>query len=194
VSSLRLARHSSEPADTNRNDFLRCVAASVLRVVALMTVLGLLYAFAPLGRRLNGSVMAELGLSLLVLLLVTIWEFRNVTRTRYPEVRALEAVGVTLPLVLMPFATAYYVMAHEVEASFGTHLTRLDALYFTITTFATVGYGDITAKSQPARVAVTAQMVIDLILIGIIAKALFGAARRRRSALAESPEDPTSDE
>jgi hypothetical protein len=166
----------------------------VLRVTALMVVLGLLYAFAPLGRRLHGSVLAELTLSLLLLLAVTLWEFRSVNRTRYPEVRALEAVGVTLPLVLMPFATAYYVMSHEVASSFGTQLTRLDALYFTITTFSTVGYGDITAKSEPARVVVTGQMVIDLILIGVIAKALFGAARRRRNTLTEHTDIPPGDE
>jgi voltage-gated potassium channel len=173
----------------DRNEFLRSVAASVMRVAVLLIVLALLYVFAPLGRRLDGNVIAELALSLLVLLLVTRWEFRTVSRTKFPEVRALEAVGVTLPLVLMPFATAYYVMAHEVPASFETHLTRLDSLYFTITTFTTVGFGDITAKSEPARAVVTAQMVVDLLLIGIIAKALFGAARRRRSTLAESADD-----
>ncbi|HEY8301912.1 MAG TPA: potassium channel family protein [Jatrophihabitans sp.] len=168
-----------------RSEFRRSVATSTLRVVVALTLLGLLYAYAPLGQHLSGNVAAELAFSLLLLLVVTVWEFRNVSRTSNPEVRALEAVGVLLPLVLLPFASAYYVMSHEVHASFGTVLTRLDALYFTITTFATVGYGDITAKSEPARAVVTVQMVIDLMLIGIIAKALFGAAQRRRSTLSE---------
>lgn len=176
----------------DRHEFLRSVAASAVRVTVLLVVLALLYALAPLGRRLDGNVIAELALALLVLLVVTLWEFWNVRRTKYPEVRALEAVGVTLPLVLMPFATAYYVMAHEVHASFETHLSRLDALYFTITTFTTVGFGDIAAKSEPARAVVTAQMLVDLILIGVIAKALFGAARRRRSTLAESTDETSS--
>ena len=172
-------------ANGDRNAFVRCVAASALRVAVLLTVLGLIYAFAPLGQRVHGSVAVELGLALLVLLIVTLWELRNVSRASYPEIRALEAVGIVLPLVLLPFSAAYYVMSHEVEASFGTQLSRLDALYFTITTFATVGYGDITAKSEPARAVVTVQMVIDLVLIGVIAKALFGAAQRRRSTLSE---------
>ncbi len=177
---------AAAPKAGDRREFLRCVAVSALRVTVVFVVLALLYSFAPLGRRFDGNVVAELTASLLVLVLVTAWEFRNVSRTRYPEVRALEAVGVTLPLVLLPFAAAYYVMSHEVHASFDANLTRLDALYFTITTFATVGYGDITAKSQAARAVVTGQMIIDLVLIGVIAKAIFGAAQRRRNTLRSS--------
>lgn len=166
------------------------MAASTLRVVVVLTVLGLLYTYAPLGRHLDSNVVIELSAALLLLAVVTLWEFRNVTRASYPEIRALEAVGVMLPLVLLPFASAYFVMSHEVQGSFGAQLSRLDSLYFTITTFATVGYGDITAKSEAARAVVTGQMVIDLVLIGIIAKALFGAAKRRRSTLSERAQTP----
>jgi len=176
--------------DGDRHAFWHSVAVSVLRVSLVIGVLGVLYAVAPLGRRLNGSVVVELSISVAVLVAVTLWEFRNVTRSRFPEIRAVEAVGVTLPLVLLPFSTAYYIMAHDAAASFGTQLTRLDALYFTITTFATVGFGDIAAKSEPARAVVTVQMVLDLILIGFIAKALLGAARRRRDTLTVEHDEP----
>jgi voltage-gated potassium channel len=169
--------------DGDRRAFWRSVAMSATRVAVMITVLGTIYSLAPLGRRVDGSVVAELSISVAVLAAVTVWEFRNVSRSKYPEIRAVEAVGVVLPLVLLPFAAAYYVMAHDVEASFGTHLSRLDALYFTVTTFATVGFGDIAAKSEPARAVVTAQMVLDLILIGFIAKALLGVARHRRDTL-----------
>jgi voltage-gated potassium channel len=176
-------------ADGDRRAFWRAVTGSVLRVGVVVGVLGTIYAVAPLGRRLNGSVAAELSASVVLLAAVTLWEFRNVSRSRFPEVRAIEAVGITLPLVLLPFAAAYWVMAHDAEASFGTHLSRLEALYFTITTFATVGYGDITAKSEPARAVVTAQMVLNLVLIGFIAKALVGTAQRRRDRLSSEPDD-----
>jgi voltage-gated potassium channel len=167
-------------------DFWRSAAASTLRVLVAVTAFGLLYAYAPLGQQLHGSVLAELVLSLMAFVIVTLWEFRNVARSRYPEIRALEAVGIIIPFILLSFSTVYYVMAHEVEASFGTHLSRLDALYFTVTTFATVGFGDIAAKSEAARTVVTLQMVIDLILIGFIAKALLTTARRRRDTLTKA--------
>jgi hypothetical protein len=54
-------------------------------------------------------------------------------------------------------------MAANHPANFSTHaLTRTDALYFTVTVFSTVGFGDITAASQSARLVVTAQMLLDL--------------------------------
>ena len=59
-------------------------------------------------------------------------------------------------------------------------LTHTDALYFTVTVFTTVGFGDITAKSEGARLLVAGQMVTDLIIIGIGAKIILGAVTRGR--------------
>jgi len=159
---------------------------SLLRVLVVGTLLVLLYWSAPLGQRLESGVLAGLAGALLALVVVTGIELRSIVRSSYPEVRAIEAVGTVLPLALLPFSAAYYAMSHATVHAFGSQLSRLDALYFTITTFATVGYGDITAKSQAARAVVTGQMIIDLVLIGIIAKAIFGAAQRRRNTLRSS--------
>jgi hypothetical protein len=59
-------------------------------------------------------------------------------------------------------------MAKADDGNFNVHtLTRTDSLYFTVTVFATVGFGDINATSQAARVLVTVQMVLDLIVLGL---------------------------
>jgi voltage-gated potassium channel len=71
-------------------------------------------------------------------------------------------------------------MASMSADSFSEPLTRTDALYFTITVFSTVGFGDITAKTEPARLVVTAQMIADLVILGLAVKVIVGAARRRR--------------
>jgi Ion channel len=42
---------------------------------------------------------------------------------------------------------------------------RIDSLYVTVTTFNTVGFGDITATSQTARLVVTVQMILDLLVL-----------------------------
>jgi voltage-gated potassium channel len=60
-------------------------------------------------------------------------------------------------------------------------MTRLDALYFTMATFATVGYGDITPVSEPARFVTLLQMIGGLVLIGVVARVLIGAARLRET-------------
>jgi voltage-gated potassium channel Kch len=83
---------------------------------------------------------------------------------------------------LLLFASAYFVMARASPASFSHHLTRTDALYFTVTTFSTVGYGDITPVSQTARLAVTAQMILDLLALGLGIRVFIGAVQLARRA------------
>jgi voltage-gated potassium channel len=76
------------------------------------------------------------------------------------------------------FASTYFVMARLAAGSFGTPLTRTDALYFTVTVFSTVGFGDITAKTETARAVVTGQMIADLVILGLAIKVIVGAVRR----------------
>ena len=68
-------------------------------------------------------------------------------------------------------------MGHADPEHFSEPLTRLDAAYFTVTVFATVGFGDIVAVSQAARTVAIVQMVGDLVLVGLVAEALFGAVQ-----------------
>ena len=53
----------------------------------------------------------------------------------------------------------------------------MSALYFTVTVFSTVGFGDITPATDPARVAVMAQMLCDLIFIAVVVRLILEAAR-----------------
>ncbi len=74
-------------------------------------------------------------------------------------------------------------MARDGSANFNTHpLTRTDSLYFTVTTFATVGFGDITATSQTARLMVTVQMILDLLALGLGIRVFVGAVQFARRA------------
>ena len=70
----------------------------------------------------------------------------------------------------------YFLMAQADADNFNAEtLTRTDSLYFTVTVFATVGFGDITATSEAARVLVTVQMILDLIVLGLGVRAFVGA-------------------
>jgi voltage-gated potassium channel len=76
-------------------------------------------------------------------------------------------------------------MERALPGSFTQPLTRTDSLYFTVTVFSTVGFGDITAKAEPARIILIVQMLGDLALLGAGIRVLLGAVRRgqeRRSA------------
>ena len=65
-------------------------------------------------------------------------------------------------------------------------MTRTNALYFTVTVFTTVGFGDITAQTDAAWLLVTGQMVLDLIVLGVGARIVVGAIGRRRQ---QRPQD-----
>ncbi len=71
-------------------------------------------------------------------------------------------------------------MAAASASNFGEKLTHTDALYFTVTVFTTVGFGDITAKSEGARLLVTGQMVAGLIILGTGVRIILGAVTRGR--------------
>ena len=47
-----------------------------------------------------------------------------------------------------------------------------------MTVFTTVGFGDISAKSEAARLVVTLQMLLDLLLLGLVVKLFFSAIKR----------------
>jgi voltage-gated potassium channel len=161
----------------------RVVIATAVKVLLSTSVLVALYALAPLDQRPVGLVAVELVLSLLLLAALLGWQITTVIRSPYPGLRAAEAVAVTLPLIILLFSAAYFVMEEASSGTFTEPLTRIDALYFSVTVFATVGFGDITAKTELARVIVTLQMIVDLALIGVIAKVLFGAVQQRRETI-----------
>jgi hypothetical protein len=121
-----------------------------------------------------------LVIGLVILLAVAIWQVRAIIGATYPGIRATEALAATVPLYLLLFAAAYYLMARTEPASFTHHLTRTDAIYFTVTVFSTVGFGDITAVSESARLVVTAQMILDLLVLGLGIQVLIGAVQRGR--------------
>jgi uncharacterized protein with GYD domain len=71
--------------------------------------------------------------------------------------------------------------------TFNEPLTRLDSAYFTVTVFATVGFGDIVAVTQAGRAVALVQMISDLAIIGIVARIVLRAVQ---VAQARKEEDP----
>jgi voltage-gated potassium channel len=170
------------PARTSASDRRRRQAGlGTLRSLAAAIALVALYFLLPLDHLASVPLAVILVVGLLVLLAVSGWQLRLVGRARYPAIRAGEALATTVPLFLLLFASVYFVMGRASPSNFSTHsLTRTDSLYFTVTTFSTVGYGDITATSQAARLLVTAQMILDLLVLGLGIRMFIGAVQRAR--------------
>ena len=68
---------------------------------------------------------------------------------------AARVAATNVPFFLVLFPTSYLAMEKINVHSFSRSLTHADALYFTVTVFATVGFGDITPTSEAARLVVT---------------------------------------
>ncbi len=154
------------------------VVRSALRAAASTAVLVTLYYLLPLDKSSTAVAVTFLAIGLVLLIGVITWQVRTIIRSPYPAMRAIEALATSVPLFLLLFAATYFVMARVTAGSFTQQLTRTDALYFTVTVFSTVGFGDITAKSEVARLVVTAQMVADLVTIGLGIRVILGAVRR----------------
>jgi len=162
----------------------RLVAGAVVRVVLIAAVLVVLYYVLPLDRPWDSDTAVRLVIGLLVFAGVMVWGIRIIAGSRYPGVRAAEALALVLPFFLLLFASTYFVLERNSAADFTQPLTRTDALYFTVTVFTTVGFGDITARSETARAVVIVQMLADLAFLGAGVRVLLGAVqhgRERRS-------------
>ena len=160
-----------------------------LRSLLTATVLVVLYYVLPLDRRWDSDTAVRLLVGLLVFAGVMVWHVRAIAGSGHPGLRAAEALGFVVPFFLVLFASTYFLMERASAASFTEPLTRTDALYFTVTVFSTVGFGDITAKSEAARVVVIVQMLADLVLLGAGIKVLLGAVQRGRQQSPETGDD-----
>ncbi|WP_241831851.1 potassium channel family protein [Parafrankia soli] len=90
--------------------------------------------------------------------------------------------GICVTVVL--FAAAYYALAVGASAQISGIRTKTDALYFAVTVLTTVGFGDIHATGQAARVVVTVQMGFDVLFVATAASALRASSSARRAARA----------
>ena len=168
----------SVQADRNEPARRRRLALGLLRALATAVALVALYYLLPLDH-ITSAPLALAG-GLVILMAGIAWQLHAIVRAKEPAVRAVVSLAFTVPLFLLLFAAAYFVMERASPASFDHPLTRTDALYFTVTTFSTVGYGDITAVSQSARLVVTAQMILDLLVLGLGIRVFVGAVQRGR--------------
>ena len=164
----------------------RFITLGLVPAVVITTLLVAAYYLVPLDALNTVPFGVSLTVGVILLIGLAGYEAHAITRARYPGARAIRALATITPFFLILFAAIYYLLANDDPANFGGEpLTRSDTLYFTVTTFATVGFGDIAAKSETARLIVTVQMVLDLLFLGLGIRAFIGAfhiGRQRQSA------------
>lgn len=158
-----------------RRAVLRCAVTIMLSWVL---ILGAFYVL-PIGHESSVRAFVRLAADVALIAAVFAWQIRRIGRAELPELRAVEALGIVIIIFLVLFSSIYLSMSHEAFTTFTQPLDHARALYFTISVFSTVGFGDITPRTDPARLVVSAQMLLDLAIIGAVVRMLFNAARSR---------------
>jgi hypothetical protein len=172
----RESRIAGRAARSSGRSRRQAVFAGV-RTVTTATGLVVGYYLLPMDSEFSGASAAGVVAGLVGMLALFAWQIRAIARSPSPRLRAVEALSATLPLFLLLFSGAYYLLGRGTPGSFTEALTRTDALYFTLTVFSTVGFGDITPVTHTARVLTMTQMVGNILLVGVAAKVVAGAVR-----------------
>ncbi|MFF5234781.1 potassium channel family protein [Dactylosporangium sp. NPDC000521] len=161
----------------------------VRRGVCTLAAAGFLYYLVPLRLMRTAGEWAQAGGAVLLLAVLAAMFRRQLLR----QVRAaergsahLETLINLLVVTVLAFSLVYVLLANH-QGQFTGLATRTDALYFTLSTLATVGYGDVHPVGQAARIAVIVQIVFNLVYVGAAVTVLGGAVRRRVGSTGAGP-------
>jgi preprotein translocase subunit YajC len=175
--TLQYPGDASDIADLSRRELRKAATRTLARAMIVATVVLAAYFALPLSSDTTERAGVFLGVSMIALVVIGWWHLHSVMNSPVPRIRSIAALITTLPLFLVVFATAYFMLSRSDVANFSEGLTRLDALYFALTVFTTVGFGDITPATQLARATTMLQMAANLVLVGLLVRALVSAAR-----------------
>lgn len=87
------------------------------------------------------------------------------------EGRTTGVLTMLLVLLVMSFSLAIYFVDLLSPGEFTGLSTRLDALYFTLSTMTTVGFGDVHAEGQVARGLVSGLIVFNVVVVASLVRA-----------------------
>ena len=150
----------------------------LFRVLLSVTLLITAYYKVPTPDAGTDSDLPWLLVALTIFGIIVGIQIPAIVNSKYPNLRAVEAMSVTVPLYLLIFARIYLSNSLGNSGAFSEQLDHTKSLYFTITVFATVGFGDITPETNPMRLLVSVQMLLNLVVIGLVVRLLLGAAQR----------------
>lgn len=157
------------------------IVVGLLRAGATSALLVLLYYVVPLDRESVSHLTLVLTIGLAAFAATAYWEVRAIVRSRYPGIRAIQALAMLVPFFLLLFASTYFMLSFQMPTTFNESLGRTDSLYFTVTTFATVGFGDIVPRTDAVRLLVTVQILLDLVILGLGIRVILGAIKKGRT-------------
>ena len=164
----------------------RSTVAALRRPTATCVLVVALFYLIPVEPGVTGTQLVLRSIATLLAGLMVTWLILRQIRQRIvtPE-GSLLGLMITLVIGVVFFALADYVTALSGADQFADLRTKTDAMYFTLATLTTVGYGDVHATGQIARVVVSAQLLFNVVVIAtgasVLTRELGSRARQRRT-------------
>jgi voltage-gated potassium channel len=118
------------------------------------------------------------GLGLIVLVIGR--QMRRHLASRDDDIR-VDSLALAIVMAVLLFALAYYALSTGQSGEFSGLMTRIDALYYSLTVATTTGFGDVSAESQLARVLVSAQLVFNMLIVATAVPLLTRTVKARRA-------------
>jgi voltage-gated potassium channel len=155
----------------------------LLRHALVVGGLTLIFYTVPLGPLdTPGRTALSVGLTLLGVVCLAWAITAQLRRQLADDMDAeLQSLVMLLELVAVVFALGYFLLDVTTPGQIAGLQTRTDALYFTLSTLTTVGFGDVHAVGQVARVVVIVQMVFDVVFVAAVVAVVSGRLRARAS-------------
>jgi voltage-gated potassium channel len=150
----------------------------------ILAALVVVYFVVPVSTEVKGDTVLR-GLAVIVIVVLLVAGLVRQLRLHLDDTsRRVDGLIVSITVVMLVFAFCFYTIELRAPTQFDELETRLDALYFTAATAASVGYGDVHAVGQGARALVLVQMVFNVIFIGTAVALLSSRIRTVASARA----------
>ena len=137
-----------------------------LRLAAIVGAVVLLYFVVPVDRQVQRENISRAVGALLIIGLLALGVVYQLRVHLDDTSKKVDGLIVTIVVVMAVFSIGFYNLEAHDPDQFAQLQTRLDALYFTMATAATVGYGDVHAVGQTARAVVLVNMVFNVVFIG----------------------------
>lgn len=161
------------------------VLKRAVRLLVLTALALVVYFVVPVGVK-DESLGVRLVASLLALALLTAGVIWQVVLHVQEPTRQVDGLLLALVIAVLAFALAFFRLEIAYPGQIPGIETRVDSLYFTMTTLLTIGYGDIHAQGQTARVLVLIAMVFNVAVIATAVTTLSNRVRMHAEERAEA--------
>jgi hypothetical protein len=168
---------------TDQSQLTRAIVTALLIAVATAVY----FVIPEPGRMHEESWAIMFGSGVILLGLMIVLSVRRLLRAR--EQARIRGLLLLLAVTILFFSWADRSVAN-LPHQFAELTNKTDALYFNISTLATVGFGDVHPVGQLARAAVTLQIVFNLVFLGTAVSLIADFVRRRARARATAGSSP----